>query len=333
MKISLLGIHSGCADEGMKVVTLHLRQELSKHQDVLPLYQRGVLSHEALCKLRDFDPHIIHSVHGPTIRTFILMKILKGTCGKAKTVISALQPHVSGISKALVKILKPDLILAQSYESEDFFVRLGCIVDFLPNGVDVQKFSPVSEETKKEFRDKYGIDKDKFIILHVGPIRRNRNLRILAAMQEQIGGQVIVVGSTSLAPDAETVANLKKSGCIVWQKYLPNIEEIYAMSDCYVFPTVDKNGSIELPLTVMEAMACNLPVISTEFRALPRLFSEGNGLFFVRKENNVIEKLRQARKEAEVKTREKVLPYSWGEVAKKLEEIYGRIIEDGKRDL
>ena len=52
------------------------------------------------------------------------------------------------------------------------------------------------------------------------------------------------------------------------------------MSDCYVFPTVHKKACIETPLSVLEAMACNLPIVSTRFGALPTIFNEGSGLFF-----------------------------------------------------
>ena len=62
-----------------------------------------------------------------------------------------------------------------------------------------------------------------------------------------------------------------------------NIEEVYALSDCYVFPTppMNKINSIEIPLSVLEAMACNLSVITTKFGALPKVFEEGDGLIFV----------------------------------------------------
>jgi len=71
---------------------------------------------------------------------------------------------------------------------------------------------------------------------------------------------------------------LKKYGFRIIDEYVPNIEEIYNLADCYVFPTFKRHNCIDMPLSVMEAMACNIPVISTKFGGLPKIFKEGNGL-------------------------------------------------------
>ena len=120
---------------------------------------------------------------------------------------------------------------------------------------------------------------------------------------------------------------LKDAGCIVWTNYFPNLEEIYALSDCYVFPTINRRACIETPLSVLEAMACNLPVITTKFGALPRMFKEGEGLFFIKSEREVskiIEILKN--NNLKIKTREKILPYSWEVIGKRLIKIYSELI-------
>jgi glycosyltransferase involved in cell wall biosynthesis len=120
---------------------------------------------------------------------------------------------------------------------------------------------------------------------------------------------------------------LVKGGCLVWRSYLPNVEEIYALADCYVFPTTHKQNSIEHPLSVMEAMSCDLPVISTRFGALPELFSPGQGLYFADTEEEFISSLEaMGTDETVIRTREKVLPYSWGKVARRLENIYSGML-------
>lgn len=58
-------------------------------------------------------------------------------------------------------------------------------------------------------------------------------------------------------------------------------------------------------MSVLEAMSCNLPVISTRFGALTRVFSEDNGLFFVGNNefDQIIKKIKNDN--IEIKTREK----------------------------
>ena len=61
-------------------------------------------------------------------------------------------------------------------------------------------------------------------------------------------------------------------------EYITHLEEIYALSDCYVFPTTDRRYCVEMPLSVLEAMSCNLPMLTTRFGALPGVFEEASGL-------------------------------------------------------
>jgi len=57
-------------------------------------------------------------------------------------------------------------------------------------------------------------------------------------------------------------------------EYLPHVEHLYQASDAYVFPVTSTDNAIEVPLSVLEALACDVPVVSTRFGGLPRLFGE-----------------------------------------------------------
>ena len=327
MKICLIGEYAGDLDEGMRKVSFHFAEKLSKEHQVLTSDLRNVFTKEFWKDIKNFNPNIIHYIHGPSIKSFVLLKMLSFRCRNAKTVMSAMHPGFSFLSKRFIPLFKPNLILIQSYETEEIFKNLGCKTEFLPCGVDIKKFKPATEETKEELRDKYGIDQDKFVILHIGSIKEGRNVQLLEKLQNE-NNQVIIIGAISTRIDKNLTQKLKKSGCLVWAKYFENIEEIYSLSDCYVFPTLPLNkiNSIEMPLSVLEAMSCNLPVITTKFGALPRAFKEGDGLFFVENENDIFQALEEIRNGIKVKTREKVLPYSWKNVVKRLEEIYGRVL-------
>jgi glycosyltransferase involved in cell wall biosynthesis len=253
--------------------------------------------------------------------------------------MSAMHPTFSYFSRKFIPLFKPDLVLVQSYETEKMFENLGCETEFFPCGVDVRKFIPFNARVKSKLREKYGIDRGKFVILHVGSIKRGRNVQMLKKLQKG-DNQVIVIGSTSAGVDQELCKELKNSGCIVWIRYFERIEEIYGLSDCYVFPTTSKkdflgkpiSDSIEMPLSILEAMACNLPVISTRFGALPRVFDQDEGLIYVDKEEDflkVVEKIKNDIKNGiKIRNREKILPYSWVNVAEKLQQIYANIISE-----
>lgn len=331
MKICLLGGYSGELDEGMRKVSYYINKELSKTHQTLPLDVREVTSKSFWRNLKKFDPEIIHYIHGPSIKSFMLLKSISFCCRDAKTVMSAMHPGFSSLSKWFIPLLKPDMVLVQSIETEEKFKKLGCETEFLPCGVDVQKFTATTATVKEKLREKYGIDKNKFVILHIGSIKEGRNVQLLEKLQKE-NNQVVIVGAVSTGINKNLSEKLEKTGCLVWAKYFKNIEEIYALSDCYIFPIQPENriNSIEMPLSVLEAMACNLPVIITKFGALSRVFEEGEGLFFVENDNDISQVLEEIKNGIVIKTREKVLPYSWENVIKRLNSIYNELILEAK---
>lgn len=338
MKICLLGEYNGNLDEGMRKVSFHFTEKLSKHHEILPLDLKDVFSKAFWKDIRDFNPQLIHYIFGPSLRSFVLLKIISFYCPGAKTVMSAMHPYFSSLSKYLIPPLKPNLVLAQSYEMEGIFKKLGCKTEFLPCGVDTRRFSPDLAMTKDELREKHRINKEKFVILHIGSIKEGRNIQLLEKLQKK-NNQVVIVGSTSTGINQKTYQQLKGAGCLIWINYFERIEEIYALSDCYIFPVVSKKDimgrhiadSIEMPLSVIEAMSCNLPVITTKFGALPRIFKEGDGLIFAETEEDFIYGLKEIKNGGvEVRTREKVLPCSWENVVERLENIYEELIFKSK---
>ena len=336
MRICLLGEYNENLDEGMRKSSYYINNELSKNHKTLPLDIRKFASKSFWRDLKEFNPNVVHYIHGSSLKSFLLLKIISLYCRNAKTIISMMLPRLSIISKHLISFIKPDLILIQSDEMERMFKAMKYRTEVLPTGgVDPEKFNPNLRQTKMELRVNYGIDNNKFVILHVGPIKKGRNVLLLKKLQENNNNQVLIVGAVPAGIHQEVLRQLENAGCIVWTKHFKRIEEIYALSDCYVFPVMLKKDiigrhvadSIEMPLSVLEAMSCNLPVITTRFGDLPKVFDEGGGLFFADKEEDFIVALKSIEDaNTEIKTREKVLPYSWDNVGKKLEEIYLKMV-------
>ena len=327
MKICLLGEYSGDFEEGMKNTTFYLSQELIKYHEVLLLNPRDIFSINFWKKIKKFNSQIIHYVPGPSVKSFVVVKALAFYCRNAKTVMSAIHPHLSSFPQKIIPLLKPDLMLVQSIDTEKMFNNLGCETKFLPSGVDVKRFVPVS--IKEKLREKYGIEKSKFVVLHAGSIKAGRGIEIFKKIQGE-GNQVIILGNKSMGVEEQIYRSIEESGCKVWVKYFKDVEEIYALSDCYIFPTppMNKLNSIEIPLSVLEAMSCNLPVITTKFGALARIFDEGEGLLFIDKEEEFTDALEKVKTRGikDIKTRGKVLLYSWENVCERLEKIYEGLV-------
>jgi glycosyltransferase involved in cell wall biosynthesis len=91
---------------------------------------------------------------------------------------------------------------------------------------------------------------------------------------------VLIIGSTTAPYVPELAEKLRAGGVTVINEYIPDINRVYAMADVYVFPVMDPGGSIEIPLTVLEAMSCDTPVVTTRFRGLPDILPEAPALRF-----------------------------------------------------
>ncbi len=279
MKILFLGIITGNGDEGAKNIAINLSKCLTKTDELFIIHQREIFEIKNLINIKKFNPDLILSVHGPSNKTILLLLILKNYL-HAKVSIIATQPQKSYFIRKLIKLLNPNIIFVQSNKFYNYFMPVTNNIFKICNGVDKNKFYLKSIEVRNKFRLNNNIDLEKKILLHIGPINKNRNLELLVEIQKKTDWQIVVIGSTT-APFFKSISNyLLNSGIILITKYFEDISEAYSSSDAYIFPTIDETGSIEIPLTVLEAIACHCPVVSTPFRGLKDFFPENELLKF-----------------------------------------------------
>lgn len=343
MRLCLIGDFSGTPDEGMKNVSHSTYEFLSQAHNVMALIPRNIFKQGTIKRLKQFNPSIIHYLHGPTFRSLALLKAMKFITGPdVKTIVSATRPYFSRLTRKMVPFLAPDLILTQSLKFETFFKNLGCNVNFFPNGVDLNKFSAVDTKTKMRLRRELGFPMDKKIILHVGHIKSNRKLDFFIKVQNMTEIQVVVAGGTHEKSDEALKERLINAGIIVIHKYLKDISILYKASDLYLFPIKDLKttlpddynqiGAIDLPLSILEAMGCNLPVLSTRFGALPRLFKARNGFAYADNKADMIKKILPMTRIKNPGTRRMVKPLDWPKIIKALEIRYRRVMEKSGSD-
>jgi glycosyltransferase involved in cell wall biosynthesis len=214
-----------------------------------------------------------------TLAAFARARVL-GMLAGAPVSLVALQPRTHGpLARRLIASLAPERVLVQSRASADRLAFLGRRVRLEPAGVDAARFRPVSAEERARLRQEYGFRPEETVILHAGHVVRNRNVAVLADLQELPGARVVLAGSQTTQQDLVLLAELRAAGVQVIDQYLPHIEQLYALADLYVFPpspatSAEQTPAIEVPLSVLEAMACDLPLVATRFGGLPALFAE-----------------------------------------------------------
>jgi glycosyltransferase involved in cell wall biosynthesis len=153
-------------------------------------------------------------------------------------------------------------------------------VRIVPGGVERARFANCGEEEKRALRSRYGLPLDRAIVLHVGHVRRGRNVEALMRLQDGGLGQVVVVSSPSTRQDSKIRQRLVRSGVLVLDRFYDHIEHLYQTADCYVFPVASPFAAIEFPLSVLEALSCGIPVVSTPFGGLPDFLASKDGVIF-----------------------------------------------------
>ena len=328
-------------DEGIKNLTLNLLRALRQEHAVQALTVYGqdlperdvhnvvgnklFLGGELSQALRDFRPEGI--VYVPTacatLGSFVRARALSVQAGGVPLALVALQVRRYGVlARALMPALAPTWILVQSERTARSLAALGERVAArtlrLPPAVDLERFSPVDKERCRTLRQRWQIAPEAFVLLHAGHLNRGRGVQDLARMARRADEQMIVVGSRSTPHDPELVRELRVAGVRVIDQTVEDIAELYQLADCYLFPVRGETSSIDLPLSVLEAMACDLPVVARPFGALPRLFGAAAGVHFAEDVAAMrcgVDALREA---APTETRRLVCDYGWDGMARAL---------------
>ena len=236
--------------------------------------------------------------------------------GKPVALVSLQQRSYPAFAGVLLKPFRPDLVLALSGPALDRLRSIGCRARRMVLGVDPEVFRPGAPGSMPDLRAKYNLPDGK-IILHVGHLSPGRNLRLLKAITDK-GTRILVVSSTATRRDTRVEAMLREPWVILMDSYVEHIEEVYRAVDGYVFPTFSATDAIDIPLSVLEALATNLPVATTDFGGLRDLLVPGAGLFICSTESELIEAGSRLVTLKTVATRDKVLGLTWKHAAETL---------------
>lgn len=149
------------------------------------------------------------------------------------------------------------------------------------NPIDTNIFKPLSDKTA--FKKKFGLSDQT--VVYAGRLAEEKNIdvtiRAVAALKTKLPGLLLALAGSGPATD-----NLKKLatslGVSSQVKFLgfmnqPTLAEVYNGSEIFVITsTSDTQG-----MTMMQAMACNLPVVGADARGIPEYINPQNG-FLVR---------------------------------------------------
>ena len=294
-------------DEGIKKTAYNLFLNLDKNYDLLAICRHGYkkdnihvvdtnalyYSKEIKSIIKEFNPDslIYLPFQSSTFASYIRLKVFSVFAENTKVALIALQPKpLKKWQQFLIKFIKPKTALTPSPTLSEFWNKSKINNQQVPLLTDLSVFKSISGKEKKGLlRAKYGLPIDAYIVSHMGHLNEGRNLKTLIPLQSS-GIQIVIAASTSTPDDAKGHQLLKneilESGIIILDRYLESIEELYQLSDAYIFPVIKKNSSIGMPLSILEARACAIPVVTTDYGSIKTYMdNDFGGIVYSQPEN------------------------------------------------
>jgi len=145
-------------------------------------------------------------------------------------------------------------------------------IQVIPNFIDLQRFHNKNHE---HFKKAIAPNHER-ILVHTSNFRKVKRVedvvRIFHKVNQQVPSKLLMVGDGPERRNAEELAReLGITDCIRFLGKQDAIEEILSISDLFLMPS----GSESFGLAALEAMACKVPVVSSNTGGLPELNKEG----------------------------------------------------------
>jgi glycosyltransferase involved in cell wall biosynthesis len=153
-------------------------------------------------------------------------------------------------------------------------------IHLIPNGVDTSRFTPANTEQKSFLREQLNLPQAAVIAIYTGRLVSYKGLPLLLKVWDEIRDRyknaiLLLAGTGGLdihnceveLRDYVTSAGLEKN---VWfLGSVHNIPECLQAADLFVFPT--ENDAF--PSSLIEAMACGLPIVTTPVGAIKTIIA------------------------------------------------------------
>ena len=140
-------------------------------------------------------------------------------------------------------------------------------VDVVPLFADIKHFHYQEDNKRREILERIGAGDEAKIILYIGRFGRYKGLdyliKALALLPENY--LLVLVGDGPERPIVETLTQeLKLERRVLRFNHVPysDLPKYYSAADVFVLPSIDRGEAFGL--VVVEAMACGVPVVTTE---------------------------------------------------------------------
>jgi len=205
-------------------------------------------------------------------------------------------------------------------------------------GVDTNLFqssAKIKEDGEARLREKLGFYPSPPILLFVGALAERKGVSYLVKSMPAIiknfpKAALLIIGSGPEREELENLSlnlNLKKNVFFLGNIEPQELPYYYNQADVFVLPSLVEG----LPVVLMEALACGLPIVATRIAGIPDMIKDGQNGFLVSPQSpkelsraviNILlngELRKNIAKEAQKTAREK---YDWSVIVEQFKLLY-----------
>ncbi len=252
MNIHVIGTVNGEVNEGMRNIATHISHAFEKEHNVIYSGLRQLP--KIIFDSKKADVSLVFA--WADRRIYDLVRAVSTICPNIWVVLVQ-RPADEFLALCRENPLECSYLYIFDDDVKDLTVAEGRVLKRFSVGINTEKFLPPQGIDTKELKEKYGFDPAQPLVLHVGHCSGGRGLKDFLCIK---GAQRLIIAS-GMFEDEQLVKGLEDDGVTVMSGYLQNVEEIFQMSDAYLFPIRSTQNVISIPLSVMEALACGVPVI------------------------------------------------------------------------
>jgi glycosyltransferase involved in cell wall biosynthesis len=197
------------------------------------------------------------------------------------------------------------------------------------HGIDLSKY--VYDKKKRiNMRQELGISEKTIVLLFVGILYTHKNaVRIVDIMPKILevnkDVKLLIVGrGEEYYNILNRIEKLNLNSNVIIKKYVEDIVGVYCCSDIFVFPSVNEGFG----LVFLEAMACGLPIVTSNVSAVPEIVNEAGIMCNPNNEEELLEALLLLIKDktqfCKLKNKglQRVKDFTWENAANQYYEIY-----------
>lgn len=249
---------------------------------------------------RKFD--ITHYFFTPTkLNSFFVKNFLQNKGTKTIQTIATLREDIFS-DEDLKKIIFGDIIITYSEHAKKRLTGLGFKnVERIYPGINLDSYKPEEKDGSVLYNFELGVydfvvtypgeyarlgatDDIVNMILQYPSILRDNHIKIVFACR--------VKNPQDEKKKLEIIEKLKIANVldrVIFTDTVATMPKIYNMSDIIIFPVRNMQGKFDIPLAIIEAMACGKPIIVSDLEILSEFTNNGNS---VKIESGNIEQLK-----------------------------------------